>query len=259
MIYEVKGLSFSYGGNAPVLKDASFDLKEGEILTVLGRNGAGKSTLFSCMLGLLQGYEGEILLKGRDLKTLKEKEIAASCSFVPQNHMLSFGFSVIDYVILGCAHSIGLFSHPGEKEKEAAIKALKTLGIEDFASRPCTELSGGEMQQVTIARAIAAGPEAILFDEPTAHLDFSNQSKVLKVIKDLSKKGYTIAVTTHDPNHAILLGGNVLLFGKDGKIEKGTAEEMVTMEKLSSIYGSDIQIKYSEEFGRKICTYTDID
>ncbi len=259
MIYEIKGLTFAYGKNEPVLNNIDLCLGEGEILTVLGRNGAGKSTLFSCMLGLSGGYGGEILLKGRDLKGLKEREIASVCGFVPQSHDPTFGFRVMDFVVLGCAHSIGLFSHPGEKELSDAMEALRTLGIEDLAERNYSELSGGERQQVTIARALAAKPEAILFDEPTAHLDFSNQIKVLRVIKELSKQGYTVAVTTHDPNHALILGGSVALFRKDGSVEKGSAEEMVSEEKLSGIYGSDIRIRYAEEFGRKICTYGDLE
>lgn len=253
MIYKINDLTFSYGKREPVLRNVDLSLEKGEILTVLGRNGAGKSTLFACMLGLLPGYEGEILLKGKDLKDLKEREIASVCGYVPQNHTPTFGFKVIDFVTLGCAHSIGLFSHPGEKEREAAMKALSMLGIEELADRNYSELSGGERQQVTIARAITAEPEAILFDEPTAHLDFGNQIKVLRIIKNLAERGYTVAVTTHDPNHALLLEGNVVLFGKDGSVEKGSSEEMISTEKLSDIYGPDIQIRYSEEFGRKIC------
>ncbi len=259
MIYEIKDLTFAYGKREPVLRNVNLTLEEGEILTVLGRNGAGKSTLFSCMLGLAGTYEGEIFLKGKNLKELKEREIASVCGFVPQSHNPTFGFRVIDFVILGCAHSIGLFSHPGEKERENAFEALRILGIEDLAERNYSELSGGERQQVTIARALAAKPEAILFDEPTAHLDFSNQIKVLRVIKDLSERGYTVAVTTHDPNHALILGGNAALFKKDGSVEKGSAEEIVSEEKLSGIYGSDIRIRYAEEFGRKICTYGDLE
>lgn len=254
MIYEVNGLSFSYGDKS-VFKDISAVFKEGQLCTVLGRNGAGKSTFFSCLLGLLKPQKGDILLCGRPLRELREREISALVSYVPQNHSPAFAYTVFDFVLMGCASHIGLFSRPGKEEESAVWEALERLDIRDFASRPYTELSGGERQQVTIARALAAKPKAILFDEPTAHLDSGNQLRVLRLIRELSSDSYAVCVTTHDPNHALLLGGSVLLFDGKGGAENGSAEELICEEKLSAIYGSELKIRYMEEFGRKVCIY----
>lgn len=255
MIYEIRDLKYSYNNKKQVINGMNLTLDEGELLCVLGRNGAGKSTFFSCLLGLLKPYEGSILLEGKELKSLKEKDIASVVGFVPQNNTTTFGFTVFDYVLMGCASKLGIFSHPGKEEEKAALDAIELMGISEFSDRSFSELSGGERQQVTIARAIASHPKVILFDEPTAHLDYSNQVKVLKMIKSLSEKGFAVAVTTHDPNHAMLLNGNVALFDGKGGLRKGSAKELVTEDNLKEIYGSDLKIRYMEEFSRNICVY----
>lgn len=259
MIYEIKDLSFSYDKTKQILDKVSLTINEGDLLCVLGRNGAGKSTFFSCLLGLQKNYEGSILLGGKEVKHLREKDIALISGFVPQNHSAVFGISVFDFVMMGCAPKIGLFSHPGKAEEEAVYKALETAGISAFADRMYAELSGGERQQVTIARAIVADPKVVLFDEPTAHLDYGHQMSVLRMIKDLSGKGYAVAVTTHDPNHAILLGGRVALFDGKGNIRCGSADELVTEEALHGICGPDLKIRYLDEFGRRVCIYPSLE
>lgn len=255
MIYEVKNLKYAYPGQKNVLNGMSLSLEEGELLCVLGRNGAGKSTFFSCLLGLLKPYDGSILLEGKEVRNLKEKNVATIVGYVPQNNNSTFEFSVLDYVLMGCASSIGIFQRPGKNEEDAAWNALCMMGLNSFAYRTFSELSGGERQQVAIARAIASNPKVILFDEPTAHLDYSNQIKVLKIIKNLSEKGFAVAVTTHDPNHAMLLNGSVALFDGKGGLEYGKVSELITEEKLQSIYGSDLKIRYMEEFKRNVCVY----
>lgn len=259
MIYEIKDLSFSYNKTKKILDKVALTINEGDLLCVLGRNGAGKSTFFSCLLGLQKDYEGSILLDGKELKNLREKDIALLSGFVPQNHAAVPGISVFDFVMMGCAPKIGLFSHPGKAEEEATYKALETVGISEFAGRMYAELSGGERQQVTIARAIVANPKVVLFDEPTAHLDYSHQMGVLRMIKDLSGKGYAVAVTTHDPNHAILLDGKVALFDGKGHISCGSTDELVTEERLQGICGPDLKIRYLDEFGRRVCIYPSLE
>ena len=256
MIYEIENLTFSYrAGLAPVFTDVNLTLREGELLSILGRNGAGKSTLFGCMMGLHRPQTGTVRLCGKDLSSMNEKQISRLAGYVPQNHSSTFAYTVFEYVLMGCASRIGLLSHPGAKEKESARRAIAQMGIENLSDRVFSELSGGERQQVTIARAIAAEPKVILFDEPTSHLDFSNQIKVLRIIKDLSDSGYSVVVTTHDPNHALLLGGSVAVFDRDGTVRTGKVDDLVTEDSLKSVYGSDMRIRYMEEFDRNICIY----
>ena len=132
------------------------------------------------------------------------------------------------------------------------------MGLSELADRPYTEISGGEMQQASIARAIVRKPEVILFDEPTAHLDFGNQLRTLRVIKELSREGYTTVITTHNPDHAILLGGTAAILSRDGKLRTGPTQELITEETLSEVYNSELKIRYIEELGRRVCLYPNI-
>ena len=253
MIYEVSSLSFSYREGQTVLNDISFGLREGEIVTILGRNGVGKSTLLGCLLGSLRPREGSILLCGAPLSAMNERQIARSVGFVPQTENTIFDFSVLDYVMMGCACELGLFERPGKKERAAADIALEELGIAPLRDRSFTELSGGEQQQVMIARAIVRKPRAILLDEPTSHLDVPNQIKVLRMIRSLTDHGYAVMFTTHNPDHALMLGGSAVLFDADGSIRSGAVSEVVTEENLQSVYGSDLRLIYSESVGRTVC------
>lgn len=258
MLYKIKDLSFSYNKKNKVLDNINLEIHEGELLCVLGKNGSGKTTLFNCLLGLLNNYEGQILLNDKDIKQLKEKDIAKIVGYVPQSSETCFGYTVLDYVLMGLASQIGLFSKPNKTHIDKAINALKIMGIEDYKDKYFNELSGGEKQQVTIARAIVSNPKILFFDEPTSHLDYANQIKVLRMIKDLSKQGYAIVFSSHDPNHALIFDEDVVLFDGEGHIEKGKTNELISEEKLSKIYGSDIKIKYVKEFNRKICSYQSI-
>lgn len=256
MIYELKNVCFSYREGLPeVLSGVNLSVPEGGLLTILGQNGSGKSTLFHCMTGILKPQSGEILLSGEDLTRLSPKKIAAKVGFVPQSHVPTFAYSVFEFVLMGCAARVGLLSHPGPEEKMRAEEAIERMGLTALKNRPYTELSGGERQQVTIARAIAQKPEVILFDEPTSHLDFGNQLKVLRVIRDLSKEGYAVVVTTHDPNHALMLSGQTALFTGSGDVETGPAENLLTREKLQALYGTDLEVRYMEDLGRSVCLY----
>ena len=258
MIYNVKNLSFRYPSSKQILNNISFDIEKEHLYTILGRNGIGKTTLFNCLLNLNSNYQGTIYLNGKDIKTMKEKEIAKAISFVPQSTNCTFDYTVFEYVLMGTASNISLFSSPSNIEEELTNKALKELNITYLADRKFNELSGGEQQLVLIARAIVNKPEVIFFDEPTSHLDFTNQIKVLKIINNLKNKGYTIILTTHDPNQAFLLKDNVILFDNKGTIKKGDYKKVLTKKNLQNVYGKQMQIKYLKEFKRNCLIYPNI-
>lgn len=259
MIYEIKNLHFRYpGAEREVLAGLDLNIEHGDVLSVLGPNGAGKSTLLSCMMNLYRPASGTICVSGRNISVLSARELAARVSFVPQNIRPAFGYSVLEFVTMGRAPMISALGRPGEKDRDAAMEALEKMGIDHLAQRPFTEISGGEMQQATIARAIVRNPEVILFDEPTAHLDFGNQLRTLRVIKRLSEEGYTTVITTHNPDHAIMLGGRAAILDRSGKLLSGTTDEIVNEESLSRIYNSELKIRYIEEAGRRVCLYPEL-
>lgn len=252
MIYKVENLVYSYDKKNKVLDGINLEINQGELLCILGKNGAGKSTLFKCLLKLLKVENGTVFLNQKDINGILEKDIAKVVSYVSQNNESVFGFTVFEYVMMGLASEIGLFSHPSKKEEDKVLDILETMNLMKYKDRQFKELSGGERQEVAIARALVSNPSIVLFDEPTAHLDYSNQTKVLKMIKDLSGKGYTIVLTTHDPNHAIMLDGNVALLDNNRKIKKGSVKELINEENLKEIYGENLRIKYIDEFKRNV-------
>ena len=136
-----------------------------------------------------------------------------------------------------------------------AENALEAMGLSHLAHRPYTDISGGERQQATVARAIVRHPKVVLFDEPTAHLDFGNQLRVLRMVRRLSEEGYATVVTTHNPDHAILLGGTAAVLDRQGCLRSGPAEELLTEELLRQIYDTQLLVRYNQELGRRVCLY----
>ena len=254
MIYEVKNLGFTYPGTERmVLDNCSFSLKKGEIMSILGPNGAGKSTLLNCLCGLLVPQNGEITLCGKNIRSLTNKQIAQKVGYVQQKYHLVFSYSVIDFVMMGRAASISMFRAPGKNDRQLAYQALEELGITHLAMKDFTQLSGGEQQQVTIARAIVQKPVVILFDEPTAHLDYGKQIMTLRLISKLAKRGYAIIMTTHNPDHTILLRGTIGILEKNGKLQTGSTDSIITQERLEKIYETKLYLLSIEELSRRVC------
>ena len=254
MIYEVKNLTFSYpNSERKVLDNASLTLKAGEVLCILGPNGAGKTTLLNCMAGLLTPQSGSVTLCGRDIKQMSPREVAQTVGYVPQLHTPSFDYRVIDFVLMGHAPKTGIFSKPSEEDEQMCLDVLRSMNLEHIAYKSYIEISGGERQQLLIARSIVQQPKAILFDEPTAHLDYGNQHRVLKRVRQMADSGYSVVITTHNPDHALLLGDKAAIVEKSGVITQGSSHEIITEERLRKVYDTDLRLMYIEELGRTVC------
>jgi len=259
MIYEINNLSFHYPTSSRlILDEVSLTLEKGEILTLLGPNGAGKSTLLKCMLGLLKPQKGEIKLCGNILSEMIERQRAACVGYVQQTYSTSFGYTVFDYVLMGRSPFLGLFERPKAEDRTAVRKALADMGIEHLSERSINDLSGGERQQAMIARVIVGNPKAVLLDEPTAHLDYGNQLRTLRMIKTLCERGFGVIMTTHDPNHPLLLGGRTAIVDRSGKLTVGNTADTVTEERLRKVYSADLRLGFMPEAGRMVCTYPEI-
>lgn len=242
MKVDVSNLSFSYG-NQLVLDDISFTAKENQLLSILGPNGAGKSTLLQCMLGLLKGYKGKVLLNGIDIKGIGTREMAKLAAYVPQSHYPAFNFSVLDMVLMGTTVQISSISSPGEKQIGLAERALEKLGIYHLKNRGYTQISGGERQLVLMARALVQEAKILILDEPTANLDYGNQIRVLTQIKALAKEGYTILQSTHNPDQAFMFSDTVMVM-KSGKVlALGTPNDIFTEELIKNLYGVEVEMK----------------
>lgn len=253
MILEVKNISFAYEGAPTLFSNISFSVNRGQVISIIGPNGVGKTTLLNCMANLAIPTDGKILLEGKDLKRMKTKEIAMQIAYVPQFIIPSFAYEVLSYVVTGCAPRIGTFEKPKQEHYELAQHALEQMNISHLAHKYYTQISGGERQLVTIARALAQRPKIILMDEPTAHLDYGNQIKVLKIVKKLAAEGYAAVITTHNPDHALLLEGEVAALNFNGQFTFGSSRDVISEDFLSSLYGVDLHLHHIPDIGRDVC------
>jgi iron complex transport system ATP-binding protein len=242
-ILSASGLSFSYNGaERTVLRDLSLEIPGGAITAILGPNGSGKTTLLRLLLGVLQPQQGTIQLAGRSLGSYPRRERSQMLGLVPQDEHIPFDFSVLEYVLLGRAPYLGTLSMPRKADAKIALEALHTTGLADFQDRSLPNLSGGERQMATVARALAQQPRVLLLDEPTAHLDLGNQARMLEIMRHLVAGGVTVVLTTHDPNLAASVAGYAVLMCQRQVLAAGPPEDVLTAEKLSVTYGVPVQV-----------------
>jgi iron complex transport system ATP-binding protein len=174
--------------------------------------------------------------------------------YVPQNHEPSFAYSVLDAVLVGRAPHIGLLGSPKKGDIVIAEAALDKLGISHLRDSVYTALSGGERQMVIFARILAQQPSLILLDEPTSHLDFGNQIRLLNTIQQLAEKGMPIIMTSHFPDHAFLVSNRVALMKQGHLIDIGTPDEIITEANLERVYGVKVKVLSVDAGGnRKVC------
>lgn len=233
----VENLSFSYKRNN-VLKGCNFNILSKSVNAIIGINGAGKTTLFNCLIKELSNYDGNILYNEKNLKDISYKELSKLVSFVPQLSSLGeIDCPVRDYLVEGRTPYLKSFSIPNKDDYLIVEKYAKEIGIDDLLGCNVMNLSGGQIQLISIARALIQETDIIIMDEPMSALDLSNQAVVLKLIKSLNEKGKTIIFTTHNPNHAIAIGCNILVLA-DGKIfNSGKASDVLTNQTINKIYG----------------------
>ena len=249
---EVRNLSFSYG-DRQVLEDISFRVEPGEMLSILGPNGVGKSTLFRCVLGLLSGYSGEVLINGRSGRTMSAQESAKHIAYIPQSSNPAFNYSVFDIVLMGATAGLSRFRSPGKEEMARCGWALEKIGISDLSERCFHRLSGGEKQLVMLARALTQNTPILMLDEPTANLDFGNQLKVLQQVQSLAREGYTVIQTTHHPEQSYLFSDRILAIHRGRVLLDGVPKDVLTASTLRTLYGVDVDVVSLYEDKARIC------
>ncbi len=241
MSLSVRELTFAYK-KTPVLSGVTFDAAPGEFLAVLGPNGVGKTTLFRCILGEQKRYAGTIAIDGADARTLSPLETAHRVAYIPQTHTMTFRFTVRDMVLMGTSHALSPFASPGKAQEKIAAEALDRLGIAALSDRSFDTLSGGEQQLCYVARAFAQQTRILLMDEPTSSLDYGNQLKVLSVVKALAQDGYTVLLSTHNPQHALWYADRVLALCDGRAAACGPTAEVLTPQLIETLYGTRAQL-----------------
>lgn len=184
------------------LHEVSCEIQDGEMVAVIGQSGAGKSTLLHILACIDSYQKGEYVIDGTLVKNLSERQYAKirneKIGMVMQDFALVEDFTALENVMI----PLNFSKRKIKGKKEKALSALKSVGIEDLAKKPCNKLSGGQKQRVAIARAIVNDPSMILADEPTGALDTKTSAEIMELFKSLNKEGKTIVIVTHDPKVA---------------------------------------------------------
>jgi len=239
---KVEDLHFDFDG-FEVLKDISFSVEKGELCALFGPNGTGKTTLLKCIARLLNYVKGDVFVENENINRKKATEIAKLIAYVPQEHKPPFPYLVKEIVLMGRTPHLGGTFGPSERDTRAAIDAIEMIGIADIADRPYTALSGGQRQLVLLARALAQGTKILLLDEPTSNLDFQNQIKIWRIIKELTRNGVTALTCTHDPNHVMWFCDKVIVLGSDGIVANGSPAKALAGGTLNEIYDGICDVK----------------
>ncbi|HZK53769.1 MAG TPA: ABC transporter ATP-binding protein [Desulfosporosinus sp.] len=239
MILSVNGIEFRYGSRT-ILENIGFTVQRGEFLSILGNNGAGKSTLLKTLNKILLAKEGSILLDGQEVSKLSRLAIALKMAYVSQ-HYESNRQTVFDAVLLGRKPHIKWEATASDLALVQVI--LAKTGLEEFALRYLDELSGGELQKVVIARALAQEPEVLLLDEPTSNLDLRNQMEVLKTIQTAAQeKNIAVIAVMHDLNLALRFSDKFILL-QDTKVFAAGGPEIMIAENITEAYGVAVNVE----------------
>lgn len=241
-LLRIENGSFAYKSGPQILKDINIEVEQGEILAVLGPNGAGKTTLLRCMMDMLHWHGGRSLLDGEDIRSIPASKLWRRMAYVPQARSAAVSYTAFQTVLLGRSSRISAFSAPSSEDMKVAEQVMERLGISHLADKPCYAISGGELQMVLIARAMAAEPEILVLDEPESNLDFKNQLIVLDAMTALAAEGVACIFNTHYPAHALQRAGKALMLSRDGRSIFGDTTGVVTEENIRHAFGVEALI-----------------
>ena len=237
---KIEKLYFSYKRHSQaVLRGIDLELNAGEVGILLGKNGSGKTTLFKNVIGILSPDEGSVKMGGEDILKMSRRERAKKIAYVPQD--IKFGdLTVFDSVLMGRVAHFGI--RASRKDYEEVEKILEYMKLDSYAMKNVEELSGGERQNVAIARAMVQEPELLIFDEPTGNLDIANEAHLIRQAKRLAReKNIAILSSIHDLNQAVAFGDR-FFFLKDGVIESCGTKDSVTPEAIKKTFDVDVRV-----------------
>lgn len=243
-VLQVQHVSFGYNQQSGLLLyDISLQVAAGEMIALLGPNGSGKTTLLRLLSGVLQPQQGNIVLKGRNIKQWGRRAASRHLAVVPQELHMPFAFTVEQMVELGRTPFVSSFLGTLTKQDHLIVQdALEVTGITALSERIFNELSGGERQRVMIAMALAQQPTILLLDEPTSHLDIKYQVETLELVHTLNQqRGVTVIAAMHDLNLAARYFPRLLLFQRGIVADAGPAE-VLEPGLLGRVYGINVQV-----------------
>lgn len=232
---DVTNITVAYQ-NKKAVEDVSVSIQPGKMTGIIGPNGAGKSTFLKAVLGLIKTESGEVKVSGQPLDVIRKK-----IAYVEQRSSidLTFPIKVDEVVLLGTYPKLGLFKRPKKEQKQKVIECLKQVKMEDFAKRQIGNLSGGQLQRVFIARALAQEADVIFLDEPFVGIDMVSERVIVDLLKKLRDEGKTIVIVHHDLHKTREYFDNLIIINKS-LVADGSVNQTFTTENIQKAYGESM-------------------
>src|SRR5262245_4368004 len=236
-LIKTSAVSFGYLNRARVVDQVSLSLEQPCLAALIGANGSGKTTLIRLLAGLIKPSEGTVYLQDECLAKIPREQVAQRIAYVPQTNAMIFPFSGLEVVLTGRTPYTSRFQFENQLDRDKALAALEMVGAEHLASRPVTQLSGGERQLIALARALAQEPECLMLDEPSASLDLKHRAGLIRTLRDLrDEQGLSAIVVTHDLQLLDPVFDRVLALQHGELVANGSPGEVLREEVLLRIY-----------------------
>lgn len=231
------------------LDGVSMEVPDGRLYAVLGPNGSGKSTLMKALLGVVPVASGEVRLDGRRIPAWTRRELARAVGVVAQSETVAFPLTVRELVAMGRYPHLGPLGREKDADRAAVARALEQCDVTELARRDVTTLSGGELQRVRIARALAQEPQALFLDEPTSSLDIHHEMAILELLRAWADQGMTILLVTHGLDLAARFADRILLLSRGRVAAQGGPDEVLTSQVLEAVYRWPIAVEADPSTG----------
>ena len=232
-------------GDKQILHGADLELEYGKLVALVGPNGAGKSTLARAIAGIQSMSSGEVQWNGKAVGEMRGRDLALTRAFVPQRVLVPPGVTVHDAVTIGRSVHIKPWQRPGNEDRDAIDRSMERAGVSHFADRHLSTLSGGELQRVQIAVALAQEAPVLMADEPTSSLDLGATVTVAKLLRSLADDGYAVLLVVHDLSLAAAIADRVVVLSKGRSVAVGDPMQTLTKEMLAEVWGVDASLEVS--------------
>lgn len=259
----IKNIKVKRGLNV-IIEDFNLNIKQGELVAVLGLNGTGKTTLIKAIAGLLPVVQGDIVFNDKSINQMKVRERAQNFAYMPQQMVCHLAYTVSDFILMGSTPYLAFWQTPGKGDYKEVEKVLDELNLSHLKERTLNQISGGERQMVYLARALVQKASVMLLDEPTAHLDFKRQHEFLHTLKKVKEQsGKAVLIAIHDPNLALQYAdkiiilhhkqilGSVSLKEEVGEGKKIAKQTLISL--LKKAYGKEIELSQEVESSILYC------
>lgn len=239
----LRDVEIGYDPKKSIQRHISLTAESGSVTCLLGPNGCGKTTLVKTILGEVPLIGGNITADGDDVTKWGAARLSDTIAYVAQKHEQPFPFQVKDIVMFGRIGKItSLGGQPTREDYNIVENAMMEMEIYHLRDKPYMDISGGELQMVMFARALAQEPRLMILDEPTASLDYGNAVRVIEKIRGLAASGLAVMMITHNPDHAFMTGAKVALMMRNEIMRFGPAFDIITRENIQDAYGTNIKI-----------------